>query len=140
MLFRSLLLDELRNPLDLRAMGRGLPERFRLLATSPRQLGSASHQVVLLPLDDPPAVDLLAAVSERGTFQDGQKLHARAVTREVGGLPLALWLLGRRLARDADLELDELQRRLQEKGALARDLQETAADPLTAREIGRAHV
>jgi hypothetical protein len=57
------------------------------------------------------------------------------VAQEVGGLPLAIWLLGRRLARDGDLELAELQRRLQEKGALARDLQGSTTDPLQARGL-----
>ena len=130
-----LLLDELGDPADLQAMGRGLPQRFRLLVTSRRQFGTASQRVPLEPLDEQQAVDLLAAVSERGPFPDGEERRARAVAQEVGGLPLALWLLGRRLARDGDLELAELQRRLQEKGALARDLQGSTADPLQARGL-----
>ncbi len=130
-----LLLDELKDPADLQAMGRGLPERFRLLVTSRRQLGTASQRVPLEPLEDAEAVSLLAQVSEREPFQDGEERRACALAQEVGGLPLALWLLGRRLARDGDLELAELQRRLAEKGALAQDLQPSPADPLQVRGL-----
>ncbi|MFM7512949.1 MAG: tetratricopeptide repeat protein, partial [Cyanobium sp.] len=131
----ALLLDELRDPAELEAFGRGLPERFRLLVTSQRLIGAASLRVPLEPLEDTEAVALLAAAAERGPFREGDQGRARAVAREVGGLPLALWLLGRRLARDGDLELAELQRRLVEKGALARELQGSAADPLQARGL-----
>jgi tetratricopeptide (TPR) repeat protein len=130
-----LFLDEVRDPADLQAMGRGLPERFRLLVTSRRQFGTASQRVPLEPLQKQQAVALLAAASERGPFPDGETDWASAVAREVGGLPLALWLLGRRLARDGDLELAELERRLREKGALARDLQPSPGDPLQPRGL-----
>ncbi len=130
-----LLLDELADPADLQALGLGLPQRFQLLVTSRRQFGTASHRLTLEPLAADQAMDLLAAASERGPFRAGDEHRARAVVQEVGGLPLALWLLGRRLARDGDLELAELQRRLQEKGALARELQGSAADPLQARGL-----
>ena len=130
-----LLLDELADPADLQAMGRGLPERFQVLVTSRRQFGTASQRLTLEPLADADAVDLLAAVSERGMFRDGEERRARAVVQEVGGLPLALWLLGRRLARDGDLELAELLKRLRAKGALARELQGSAADPMQARGL-----
>ncbi len=63
-----LFVDEVRDPADLQAMGRGLPERFRLLVTSRRQFGTASQWVPLEPLDEIKAVELLAAVSERGPF------------------------------------------------------------------------
>ena len=130
-----LLLDEMADPADLQAMGRGLPERFQVLVTSRRQFGTASQRLTLEPLADADAVDLLAAVSERGMFRDGEERRARAVVQEVGGLPLALWLLGRRLARDGDLELAELLKRLRAKGALARELQGSAADPMQARGL-----
>jgi tetratricopeptide (TPR) repeat protein len=130
-----LLLDELNDPASLQAFGRGLPERFQLLVTSRRQYGTASQRVPLEPLDDQQAAALLEAVSERGTFQEAEQRQARAVAQEVGGLPLALWLLGRRLARDGDLELAELLLRLRAKGALARELQGTTADPLQTRGL-----
>ena len=130
-----LLLDELNDPASLQAFGRGLPERFQLLVTSRRQYGTASQRVPLEPLDDQQAVALLDAVSERGEFPEAEQRQARAVAQEVGGLPLALWLLGRRLARDGDMELAELQRRLRATGALARELQGSAADPLQARGL-----
>ncbi len=129
------LLDELRDPADLEAFGRGLPERFRLLVTRRPLFGVAQQRVTLDPLDDREAVALLAAAAERGPFPEGDQEWAIAVAREVGGLPLALWLLGRRLARDADLELADLRRRLVEKGALARDLREAATDPLRRRGL-----
>jgi tetratricopeptide (TPR) repeat protein len=130
-----LLLDELRDPAELQAMGRGLPERFRLLVTSRRQFGTASQRVTLEPLTEEQAITLLEKVSEREPFRDREKGWASDVVQEVGGLPLALCLLGRKLARDGDLELAELRRRLAEKGALARDLQPSPADPLQARGL-----
>ncbi|MFN6354031.1 MAG: tetratricopeptide repeat protein [Cyanobacteriota bacterium] len=119
----ALLLDELRNPQDLEALGQGLPERFAILVTSRRQLGEARQRVPLAPLGEEEALQLLEQRAERGPFAGEERRQALALAAQVGGLPLALNLLGRQLARDGDLELAELERRLRRRGALAPELQ-----------------
>ncbi|MEB3266282.1 MAG: tetratricopeptide repeat protein [Cyanobacteriota bacterium] len=130
-----LLVDELQEPATLDSLGQGLPARFRLLATCRRQFGVASQRVPLEPLSPDTAVAMLEPLAERGPFSPQERLQAMAMAREVGGLPLALLLLGRQLARDQDLELAELLRALRDRGALARELQGSAADPLQARGL-----
>ena len=130
-----LLVDELQDLATLEALGQGLPPRFRLLVTSRRQFGVAGQRVPLEPLGEVAAVALLEQLAERGGFSAVERRHAQAMAEEVGGLPLALLLLGRQLARDRDLELAELLRALQQRGALARELQGSTADPLQARGL-----
>jgi tetratricopeptide (TPR) repeat protein len=130
-----LLVDELQDPSTLEAMGQGLPPRFRLLVTSRRQFGVAGQRVPLEPLGNEMAVALLEQLAERGAFSAVERRQAQAMAEEVGGLPLALLLLGRQLARDQDLEPAELLRALQQRGALARELQGSASDPLQARGL-----
>ena len=130
-----LLVDELQEPAAVDALGKGLPPRFRLLVTSNRKVGVASQRVPLEPLATTAAVTLLEQLAERGAFRAAERRQAEALAAEVGGLPLALLLLGRRLARDQDLELAELVQALQQRGALARELQGSAADPLQARGL-----
>ena len=131
-----LLVDELQEPAALDVLGKGLPPRFRLLVTSSRKFGVASQRVPLEPLSTTAAVMLLEQLAERRAFRAAERRQAEALAAEVGGLPLALLLLGRRLARDQDLELGELLQALQQRGALARELQGSAADPLQARGLG----
>jgi tetratricopeptide (TPR) repeat protein len=130
-----LLVDELQDPAAVDALGKGLPPRFRLLVTSNRKFGVASQRVPLEPLATTAAVTLLEQLAERGALRAAERRQAEALAAEVGGLPLALLLLGRRLARDQDLELGELLQALQQRGALARELQGSAADPLQARGL-----
>ena len=130
-----LLVDELQDAATLEAMGQGLPPRFRLLLTSRRQFGVAGQRVPLEPLGKEMAVVLLEQLAERGAFSALERRQSQAMAEEVGGLPLALLLLGRQLARDQDLEPAELLRALQQRGALARELQGSAADPLQARGL-----
>jgi tetratricopeptide (TPR) repeat protein len=130
-----LLVDELQDPAVLVALGQGLPPRFRLLVTSRRQFGVAGQRVPLEPLGEAAAVAWLEQLAERGGFSAVERRHAQAMAEVVGGLPLALLLLGRQLARDRDLELAELLRALQQRGALARELQGSTADPLQARGL-----
>ena len=130
-----LLLDELQDPQDLANLGRGLPERFRILVTSRRQVGAARQRVPLAPLADQDALELLEQVAERGPFTEEERIQAQSLADEVGGLPLALQLLGRQLARDRDLELAELADRLRQRGALARELQGGSGDPEVERGL-----
>jgi tetratricopeptide (TPR) repeat protein len=119
----ALLLDELRDPGDLGALAQGLPERFALLVTSRRQLGEARQRVPLAPLGELEALQLLEQRADRGPFTGQERRQALALAAQLGGLPLALNLLGRQLARDGDLEVAELERRLRRRGALAPELQ-----------------
>jgi tetratricopeptide (TPR) repeat protein len=130
-----LLVDELQDPAAVDVLGKGLPPRFRLLVTSNRKFGVANQRVPLEPLSTTAAVTLLEQLAERGALRAAERRQAEALAAEVGGLPLALLLLGRRLARDQDLELAELLQALQQRGALARELQGSAADPLQARGL-----
>jgi len=119
----ALLVDDLQNPRDLEALGQGLPERFATLVTCRRQIGEARQRVPLAPLGEGEALQLLEQRAERGPLAGEQRRQALALAAQVGGLPLALNLLGRQLARDGDLELVELERRLRRRGALAPELQ-----------------
>jgi tetratricopeptide (TPR) repeat protein len=119
----ALVLDDLRDSTDLEALGEGLPERFVVLATCRRQLGEARQRVPLAPLTEGEALQLLEQRAERGPFSGTERRQALALVAHVGGLPLALHLLGRQLARDGDLELVELELRLRRRGALASELQ-----------------
>jgi tetratricopeptide (TPR) repeat protein len=130
-----LLVDELQDPLALEALGAGLPPRFRLLVTSSRKFGVAAQRVPLEPLAVSAGVALLEQLGERGSFSAAHRRYAQAIAEEVGGWPLALQLLGRQLARDQDLELAALLQRLRQRGALARELQGSTADPLQARGL-----
>lgn len=118
-----LLVDALERSEDWSALAEGLPPRLQLLATSRRQLGEARRRVVLAPLPEGEAVALLEQLAERAPFTAGEGRAAAAIAREVGGLPLALQLLGRQLARDPDLELADLATRLHQRVAVVPELQ-----------------
>jgi len=79
--------------------------------------------VPLAPLEAAAALELLEQRAERGPFTGQERRQAVALAAQVGGLPLALNLLGRQLARDGDLEVADLERRLRRRGALAPELQ-----------------
>jgi tetratricopeptide (TPR) repeat protein len=130
-----LLVDELRDPQDLEALGQGIPERFQILVTSRRQIGVASQRVSLEPLAANDAVLLLEQLAERGAWGGMARQQSLALAQAVGGLPLALHLLGRQLARDKDLELTDLERRLRRRGALAQELQGASGDLQVVRGL-----
>lgn len=111
-----LVLDGLEDEAVLDSVGVGLPERFQLLATSRLRLGGSQRQVRLEPLAVAEAVALLEQLAERGPFSPVEQRQARVVAEAVGGLPLALQLLGHQLARDQDLELADLPGRLRQRG------------------------
>jgi tetratricopeptide (TPR) repeat protein len=123
-----LFVDELERQEDLRALAQGLPQRLQLLATCRRQLGETRRRVPLSPLQHAEAAALLEQLAEREPFTADERRAAQAIAREVGGLPLALQLLGRQLAADPDLELHDLADRLRQRGGLAPELQGAELD------------
>jgi tetratricopeptide (TPR) repeat protein len=113
-----------------------LPERLVVLVTCRRQIGEARQRVPLAPLPEEEALQLLEQRAERGPFSGTERRQALALAAHVGGLPLALHLLGRQLARDDDLELGEMERRLRQRGALASELQDPKG-PSTDLQVER---
>jgi tetratricopeptide (TPR) repeat protein len=104
----------------------GLPPRFRRLITQ-RETAPTNAQAMELPLLQREAsLELLALqAGEGGT--DRLKAEEQAtdgLCSEVGDLPLALVLLGARLAERPDLRLEQLLADLQAKGAAAKALQQ----------------
>ncbi len=130
-----LLLDDLIDPAHLQGVATGLPDRFRLLITTRLRLDGAIREISLAPLADEAAVRVLELRGERDRFTGEHREAALAIAGKVGGLPLALTLLGRQLRRDPDLSLASLQRRLAERGALAPVLQGTAPELLVERGL-----
>ena len=104
----------------------GLPPRFRRLITQ-RQTAPTNAQAMELPLLEREAsLELLALqAGEGGTVRlKAEEQAADGLCSEVGDLPLALVLLGARLAERPDLRLDQLLADLQAKGAAAKALQQ----------------
>jgi tetratricopeptide (TPR) repeat protein len=104
----------------------GLPPRFRRLITQ-RQTAPTNAQAIEIPLlERADSLGLLALqAGEGGT--DRLKAGEQAadwLCSEVGDLPLALVLLGARLAGRPDLRLEQLLADLQAKGAAAKALQQ----------------
>jgi tetratricopeptide (TPR) repeat protein len=114
----------------------GLPPRFRRLITQ-RQTAPTNALAMELPLLEREAsLELLALqAGEGGT--DRLKVEGQAadgLCSEVGVLPLALVLLGARLAERPDLRLEQLLSDLQAKGAAAKALQQ--AHPELGAKLG----
>jgi tetratricopeptide (TPR) repeat protein len=98
----------------------GLPGRFRRLITQ-REAAPTGAQAMDLPLLKREAsLELLAL--QAGEDGPGRLQAAHALCSEVGDLPLALVLLGARLAERPDLRLEQLLADLQAKGVEARAL------------------
>jgi tetratricopeptide (TPR) repeat protein len=105
----------------------GLPPRFRRLITQ-RETAPTNSQAMELPLLEREAsLELLALqAGEDGTDRlKAEEQAADGLCSEVGDLPLALVLLGARLAERPDLRLEQLLADLQAKGAAAKVLQQT---------------
>jgi len=114
----------------------GLPPRFRRLITQ-RETAPTNAQVMELPLLEREAsLELLALqAGEGGTDRlKAEEQAADGLCSEVGDLPLALVLLGARLAERPDLRLDQLLADLQSKGAAAKALQQ--AHPELGAKLG----
>jgi tetratricopeptide (TPR) repeat protein len=104
----------------------GLPPRFRRLITQ-RETAPTNAQAMELPLLQREAsLELLALqAGEGGTDRlKAEEQAADGLCSEVGDLPLALVLLGARLAERPDLRLEQLLADLQAKGAAAKALQQ----------------
>jgi len=104
----------------------GLPPRFRRLITQ-RETAPTNAQAMGLPLLEREAsLELLVLqAGEGGTVRlKAEEQAADGLCSEVGDLPLALVLLGARLAERPDLRLDQLLADLQAKGAAAKALQQ----------------
>jgi tetratricopeptide (TPR) repeat protein len=114
----------------------GLPPRFRRLITQ-RETAPTNAQAMELPLLEREAsLELLALqAGEGGTdrLKAGEQA-ADGLCSEVGDLPLALVLLGARLAERPDLRLEQLLADLQAKGAAAKALQQ--AHPELGAKLG----
>jgi tetratricopeptide (TPR) repeat protein len=104
----------------------GLPPRFRRLITQ-RQTAPTNAQFMELPLlQRADSLGLIALqAGEGGTHRlKAEEQAADGLCSEVGDLPLALVLLGARLAERPDLRLEQLLADLQAKGAAAKALQQ----------------
>jgi hypothetical protein len=114
----------------------GLPPRFRRLITQ-RETAPTNAQALELPLLEREAsLELLALqAGEGGTDRlKAEEQAADGLCSEVGDLPLALVLLGARLAERPDLRLEQLLADLQAKGAAAKALQQ--AHPELGAKLG----
>ena len=114
----------------------GLPPRFRRLITQ-RETAPTNAQAMELPLLEREAsLELLALqAGEGGTVRlKAEEQAADGLCSEVGDLPLALVLLGARLAERPDLRLEQLLADLQAKGAAAKALQQ--AHPELGAKLG----
>ncbi len=108
----------------------GLPPRFRRLITQ-RETAPTNAQSMELPLLEREAsLELLALqAGEGGTHRlKAEEQAADGLCSEVGDLPLALVLLGARLAERPDLRLEQLLADLQAKGAAAKALQKAHSE------------
>ena len=119
-----------------RDLFQGLPRRFHLLITQCQSAPTGAREISLSVLNRENALHLLAL--QAGTGGEERLLaEAQAADRlaaEVGDLPLALVLLGARLAERPDLGLAQLLDELIAKGPDARALQQ--AHPELGAERG----
>jgi hypothetical protein len=114
----------------------GLPPRFRRLITQ-RETAPTNAQAIELPLlERADSLGLLALQAEEGgaVRLKAEEQAADGLCSEVGDLPLALVLLGARLAERPDLRLEQLLADLQAKGAAAKALQQ--AHPELGAKLG----
>ncbi len=123
-----LILDD--QPGDSRGYGaerkllEGLPGRFRRLITQREAAPTGAQSIDLPLLKRDASLELLALqAGEDGSARvQAEEQAAHALCSEVGDLPLALVLLGARLAERPDLRLASLLQDLEARGAEARAL------------------
>jgi len=104
----------------------GLPLRFRRLISQREPAPNGAKEIELPLLQREASLELLALqAGKRGQARlQEEKQAADALCAEVGDLPLAVVLLGARLAERPELRLSQLLEDLQAKGAEARALQQ----------------
>ncbi len=100
--------------------------RFKLLITTRLNLGRSVENFAIEGLDEGGALAMLEGIVEDGRIQT-QLADAKALCRWVGCLPLGLELVGRYLADDLDLSVQELLAELEETRLEAKALQAVEA-------------
>ena len=115
----------------------GLPQRFRRLITQRDVAPTGSWNINLEVLDPVPARQLLQIqIGEDGKRRvNAEPQAADDLCAEVGFLPLALVLLGARLADLPDLTLKQLLENLKAKGAAAMALQKAHPELRASRGV-----
>jgi tetratricopeptide (TPR) repeat protein len=102
---------------DYKAIEAYLPPpdpRFKLLITTRSQLGSSVKDFPVDELEEGGEIDLLQSLVTDGRIES-QSEDAKILCEWVGGLPLALELLGRFLARKPDWTISRLLNALDDK-------------------------
>ncbi|MFN7820660.1 MAG: tetratricopeptide repeat protein [Cyanobacteriota bacterium] len=104
----------------------GLPPRFRRLITQREPAPTGAKAIDLTRLQREASLELLALQAGEGGPErlQTESQAADGLCEEVGDLPLALVLLGARLAERPDLRLSLLLEELRAKGAEAKALQQ----------------
>ncbi|WP_216918224.1 tetratricopeptide repeat protein [Synechococcus sp. CCAP 1479/10] len=107
-----------------RQLTAGLPPRFRRLISQREPAPTGAKEIEVLLLQREASLELLALqAGESGQARFQQEPQAAdALCAEVGDLPLALVLLGARLAERPELRLSQLLEDLRSKGAEAKAL------------------
>ncbi|MFN9644880.1 MAG: tetratricopeptide repeat protein, partial [Cyanobacteriota bacterium] len=125
-----LILDDQRGDAEGYAAERqllaGLPPRFRRLLTQREPAPPGAKTIDLPLLQRKASLELLALQAGEGGTERSQAepQAADGLCEEVGDLPLALVLLGARLAERPDLRPSQLLEELRAKGAEAKALQQ----------------
>jgi tetratricopeptide (TPR) repeat protein len=109
-----------------RQLSAGLPPRFRRLISQREPAPTGTRAIELPLLQREASLKLLALQAGEGgpSRIEAEAQAADALCAEVGDLPLALVLLGARLAERPDMKLSQLLADLKSKGAEARALQQ----------------
>ncbi len=105
----------------------GLPPRFRRLISQREPDPTGTRAIELPLLQREASLELLALQAGVGGASriEAEAQAADGLCEEVGDLPLALVLLGARLAERPDMKLSQLLADLKAKGAEAKALQQT---------------
>lgn len=99
--------------------------RFKLLLTTRLSLGRSVESFAIEELDEVSSLAMLEGIVGKGRIQ-GQMTEVKELCKWVGNLPLGLELVGRYLADDEDLLVQELLKELEETRLAAAALQEVA--------------
>ena len=100
--------------------------RFKLLITTRLNLGRSVENFAIEELDEESALEMLGGIVDDGRIQ-AQLADAKVLCQWVGCLPLGLELVGRYLANDLDLSVQELLEDLEETRLDAEALQAVEA-------------